>query len=295
MLDRSEEGFRLLSNPMAITGKSPLWDEARGCVWWIDIQAQRLLATDETGETRALPVPSQPGFVVLADSGRLVLGLENGLWTYSPESGEWERHSDTESDRPTVRLNDGKPDRFGCLWFGSMDMTHQGLAIGRLYRRDPLGKIRAVREAITIPNAIVPCGNGNSLLFTDSPSGQLELIELDRDGGDILRSNVIYRAGSRITLDSGCLDAEGNVWVAAVGAGKVLQIAPSGRLLSQHLLPVSRITAAVIGGRDGQTLFVTCQRRFLDAEQLSREPGAGGLFCKPISIRSSPVYRVAGL
>nr|WP_321442531.1 SMP-30/gluconolactonase/LRE family protein [uncultured Cohaesibacter sp.] len=294
MLQQTETPFELLSQPMAITGKSPLWDETRGCVWWIDIQAQRLIATTQDGTSRAVPTPSQPGFVTFADSGRLVLGLEDGLWTYAPETCDWDQQSDTESDRTTVRLNDGRPDRLGRLWFGSMDMTLSGKAIGRLYRRDFDGNIHVVREGIVIPNAIVPCGNGRDLIFTDSPSGVLEMLEIDPATGEEITSRTIYRTETGDTLDSACMDADGNFWVAVVGSGAVLHLSPSGRLLARHQTPVTRPTAVTIGGTDGSSLFVTCQRRFLGPKALAEQPAAGGLLVKQLPVRAGPVCRVSG-
>ncbi len=295
MLTMPEPDVRLVAQPMAITGKSPLWDETRDCLWWIDIQAQKLLRTTEDGGSTAVPVPSQPGFVALADSGRLVLGLENGLWTFAPDRGVWEQVSDTEADRPTVRLNDGKPDSRGRLWFGSMDMTHTGQAIGKLFRRDPGGDITAVRDNVLIPNAIVPCGNGRSLLFADTGRKRIELLETDPVSGDVTGAREILRLAGDGSPDGACMDADGNFWIAIVGRGEILRVAPSGRRLGSLRVPVQRPTSTVIGGRGNRTLFVTDQRRFLDPDELARYPGAGGLHAIQLDVGGSPVHRVGGL
>ena len=52
---------------------------------------------------------------------------------------------------------------------------------------------------------------------------------------------------------------------------------PDGTLDTVVELPMSRPTMPRLGGADGRTLFVTSQRRFLDAERLAREPLAGDL------------------
>ncbi|UWR13330.1 SMP-30/gluconolactonase/LRE family protein [Sulfitobacter mediterraneus] len=287
--------FSPLSHPMAITGESPLWDHARSCLWWIDIQAQRLLYTTMAGVTTAIPCPWQPGFVALAESGRLVVGLENGLWTFDPDGTIWEQISDTEADRPTLRLNDGKPDLHGRLWFGSMDMTGQGVSSGRLYLRETNGDIRIMREGITVPNAIVPLADGSGLYFADSPRRVLERLTLNTSGDSIVQSDQIYRFDGRAHPDGACLDADGNIWIALIEQGGVIRLSPNGQELARHSSPISRATMPMIGGPDGSTMFLTSQRRFLSPDELQNEPMAGGLLSMNVNARAATVHKVAGL
>jgi len=289
----SDTAFELVCQPQAITGESPVWDDRRNCLWWIDIQAQRLLRTEADGATSATFLPWQPGLVALAESGRLVLGLENGLHAFSPEGGEWEQLSDTEADRPTVRLNDGKPDAQGRLWFGSMDMTGTRQAIGRLYRRDPDGSVAIVREGITVPNAIVP-GPDDSLLFTDTPTGKLERYGIGPDGA-LSDPEILFEIPPGIHPDGAVIDAEGAYWIGLIGPSEVWRISRSGEILAQVATPVSRVTMPALGGPEGDSLYITNQRRFLTVEGLRAETGAGGLLMAPGMGRAGPVYRVAGV
>ncbi|MHA3979224.1 SMP-30/gluconolactonase/LRE family protein [Halovulum sp. GXIMD14794] len=289
----SDTPFELVCQPQAITGESPVWDDRRNCLWWIDIQAQRLLRTEADGATCVTFLPWQPGFVALAESGRLVLGLENGLHAYSPETEEWEQISDTEADRPTVRLNDGKPDGRGRLWFGSMDMTGTGQAIGRLYRRDPDGNVTVEREGITVPNAIVP-GSDDSLLFADSPTGLLERYRVGPDGA-LSEPDVILELPSGVHPDGAVLDSEGAYWVGLIGPSQVWRVSRSGEILARVATPVSRVTMPALGGPEGDRFYITSQRRFLPVDRLRAEPNAGGLLMAPGIGRAGPVYRVAGV
>ena len=282
---------RLLAHPMAITGESPLWDPRRNCLWWIDIQAQRLLCTRMDGATTAQPTPFQPGFVALAESGRLVLGLETGLFTFDPESGTWLQQSDTEADRPTVRLNDGKPDVQGRLWFGSMDMTGTGACIGRLYRRDPDGKIVIIREGVGVANAMVPSERRGGIWLADTPLAKLEFLP-DRPGAE---SETVLEFENGAHPDGACLDVDGNLWIAMVSTAELLHLDDKARVLDRIALPVSRPTMPILGGPDGRTLFVTCQRRFLSAMELDAEPWAGGLLAIDVMGGAGPVHSVSGL
>lgn len=136
---------------MALTGESPCWDAGRGILWWIDIQGQRLLAHAAEGQNRAIPLPLMPGFVALHDSGDLWLGLENGVWRYDPESGDLDLLAKTNAD-PRLRLNDGKFDRRGRLWFGTMDKSGPtGGPVGALWRLDPNGTLHKMRKNVLDP------------------------------------------------------------------------------------------------------------------------------------------------
>lgn len=287
--------FHLLSHPCAITGEAPLWDATRQCLWWLDIQAQRLLRTTMDGHTQATPCPWQPGFVALGESGALVLGLETGLWRHDPDARTWEQVTNTEADRPNVRLNDGKPDQKGRLYFGSMDMSGTGQSIGRLYCRDSAGEVHVLREGVGVPNAIVPDADGASVWFTDSPTGWVERLILAADGLAVDRAERVFRTPEGTHPDGACLDKSGHLWLALIGSGRILRLTPDGAVLETHQAPISRATMPMLGGPAGDVLFVTCQRRFLTPEALGNEPWAGGLMSKSVAASAATVHRVAGL
>jgi sugar lactone lactonase YvrE len=63
-----------------------------------------------------------PGLVAARDQG-LVVGLEDGLYGFDPIHGLGARLVPVEAEDPRTRINDGKVDREGRLWFGTMDKT----------------------------------------------------------------------------------------------------------------------------------------------------------------------------
>lgn len=284
--------FTLRHDALALTGETPLWDAGRGCLWWLDIQGQRLLRHQPEGENSAIPLPGQCGLIAFGDSGRLVLGLEDGLVALDPETMAWERLSDTEAEAPLRRLNDGKPDRRGRLWFGSMDMSGRGATTGGLFRRDRDGRIEKVLNDIAIPNAIVGDPAADAIWFTDTPGRALERLDLAPDGS-IAARHTLLTLPEGAHPDGMSMDGEGKLWLAVVGPGELLRIAPeTGEILARLVLPVRRPTMAIWSDR---TLFVTSQRRFLDTEGLRAQPLAGQLIGAPGSCGAGPVLRVAGV
>lgn len=292
MTDSPPLNFTPRHNALALTGEAPLWDVTRDCLWWLDIQGQRLLRHQPDGTDAAIPLPGQCGLIALGESGRLVLGMEDGLVALDPETMAWERLSDTEADASTRRLNDGKPDRLGRLWFGSMDMSGRGIPTGGLFRRDVDGTINKVLDDVAIPNAIVGDPASDAIWFTDTPTRKLERFDLAQDGGISKRSTLL-------TLPEGAhpdgmsMDGEGKLWLAIVGPGELIRIDPaSGEILARIALPVRRPTMAIWSDR---TLFVTSQRRFLCAAELGQQLMAGNLIGAAGSLGSGPDLRVAGV
>lgn len=261
---------------MALTGESPCWDARRGILWWIDIQGQRLLGHAPDGPNRAIPLPLMPGLVALHDSGDLWLGLENGIWRHDPESGDLALLAETNTD-PRLRLNDGKFDRQGRLWFGTMDKSGPtGGPVGALWRLDPDGALHKMRDDVSIPNAICFAPQGDRIYFADTPLSRIETAALGPDGTPGPWEELCrFEAGEH--PDGAVVDAEGAIWVAVVGGNRIERILPSGRRAGIVPLPVTRPTMPCLGGAGGDMLFVTSQRRFLSVDELKAQPWAGGL------------------
>jgi sugar lactone lactonase YvrE len=274
----------------AVTGEVPYWDAATGTLWWIDVQGQRLLAyLPASGETRAHNLPSMPGLIAGRRRGGLVIGLEDGLYAFDGAVGE--RLVAVEADDARTRINDGKPDPAGRLWFGTMDKTGGGAPIGGLYCLDAQG-LRRVRDRVRICNAIDVAADGRTLYFADTPTGIVEAITCDPATGTLGESRAFVTCTDGAHPDGVCVDAEGGVWIAMVAGARVERRRPDGSLDCVVELPVTRPTMPMLGGGDGRTLFVTSQRRFLTAAQLAEQPLAGDLLAVRVPFAARPPFLV---
>ncbi|HEY8596694.1 MAG TPA: SMP-30/gluconolactonase/LRE family protein [Devosiaceae bacterium] len=290
----NEANFVVVHDAMALTGEAPVWDARRSVLWWIDIQGQRLLGyRPASGPLAPIPLPAMPGLIAISSEGNLILGLESGLWHLVPERREFTRISDIEADTPNNRLNDGKPDADGRLWFGSMDKMGLGGAVGALYRRDTDGRVARVLPDITVPNAIAVSPGGETLYFANSPDQELVAFDLERKSGELSNRRVLARFAGEEKPDGACIDSEGGIWVAVIGGARVDRYLPDGTLDQSLAVPVSRPTMPAFGGDDLRTLFVTSQRRFLDAGQLAEEPAAGSLIATRVFVAGLPAFEMA--
>lgn len=272
----------------AVTGECPYWDGTTRTLWWIDIQGQRILGyAPESGIETVHNLPSLPGLLVGRRKGGLLVGIEDGLYAFDPVAGLGARLVAVEADEFLTRINDGKPDPAGRLWFGTMDKTGRMSPIGALYRVDLDGTLAKIRSPISIPNAIAFAPDGRTMYFADSVTRTIEAIDYDPATGSLGKSRVFVRYPEPIVPDGACVDADGALWIALVEAGKIERRLPDGKLDLTVELPVSRPTMPALGGPDGRTLFVTSQRRVLSPEKIAREPLAGDLLALRVPFRAA--------
>jgi sugar lactone lactonase YvrE len=269
----------------AVTGEAPLWDAPTETLWWIDIQGQRLLGFSPTsGREQVHNLPSMPGLIVARQTGGLVVGLEDGLHAFDPATGLGERLVAVEPDDTRTRLNDGKADPAGRVWFGSMDKTDSGAPIGSLYRLDLNGAVHRHRGDVAVPNAIAFAPDGRTFYFADSRSGTIEAFTYDPETGEADASRLFVRYEKGESPDGTCVDSQGALWIAVIGGSRLERRLPDGTLDTVIRLPVSRPTMPMLGGRDRHTLFVTSQRQYLSREQLRVEPFAGDLLAVRVDV-----------
>jgi sugar lactone lactonase YvrE len=278
----------------AVTGEVPYWDARDGMLWWIDVQGQRLMCfSPYSGGQHEWSLPLMPGMIAGRENGGLVLGLEDGLYAFDAADGLGDRLVAVEADDPRTRINDGKPDNKGRLWFGTMDKTGSGDPIGALYRLELDGRVTRTRSEVRIPNGFCFSPDGCNAYFADTRRGVVEASPYDPATGETGASRPFVSYGDGEHPDGACVDSDGCVWIAVVGGSRIERRRPDGELDTMVELPVSRPTMPMLGGADGRTLFVTSQRRFLSADQLRAEPLAGDLLAVRVDATAGPVALVA--
>ncbi|HAI15950.1 MAG TPA: hypothetical protein DCM12_05660, partial [Gammaproteobacteria bacterium] len=86
----------------------------------------------------------------------------------NPSNGVFDLIVDPEPDKPINRLNDGKVDRAGRMWSGSMRDPNPDQPSGALYRLDSSGNYACILDGIRIPNAIAWSPDNRIMYFGDT-------------------------------------------------------------------------------------------------------------------------------
>jgi L-arabinonolactonase len=272
-------------------GEGAVWCDRAQVLWWVDIVAPALHRFDPaTGADRAWPMPESIGCLALGPERAVVVALASGLAWFDPETERLDRFLEIEADKPESRLNDGRCDRQGRFWVGSMARDAASTR-GRLYRCDSNRAI-PILAGIQVPNSIAFSPDGRTLYFADTPTRTIRAFDLDPVTGWLSDGRDFATIPPFDGLPDGAtVDAAGGLWVAQWDGGRVSRFRSDGSLDRSIRLPVPRPTCCAFGGRHLDMLFVTSARIDLDAGALDGAPLSGGVFRLQPGVRGLPEPR----
>lgn len=274
-------------------GEGVLWDPVGQRTWWSDIQERRLFRYDP--QSRALEtfdLPERLGsFGFIQGSDKIVAAFESGFAHYHPESAHLQWVSRPRHDAGNVRFNDGRIDRQGRFWAGSM-VEGEGDAKGKLYCLDG-SDLKVCLTGISISNSICFSPDGKYLYFADSPQRSILRYDIDPASGTIDNRQIFAETPKGAFPDGANVDAEGHLWSAHWGAGRVVRYAPDGSTSAILEIPTAQVTCVAFGGPSLDLLFVTSAREGMSAATLKSQPNAGDVFVYKVNVKGLPDPRFA--
>ena len=277
-------------------GESVIWCPRTRCVWWLDILKPCLQSFDPvTGKHQVYPLPGlNCGCAALRASGGFALAMDSGLYGFEPESGRLDFLFHPEPEPPGNRYNDGRCDRRGRLWIGTMDCDIRG-PTGALYRLGADRSVSRLFDGISVPNSTAFSPDDRTLYFADTPKHTIWAFDFDLDAGTIANCRVFADLAARNGLpDGSCVDAEGFLWNAEFAGARLTRYAPDGRVECSIALPVTSPTCCCFGGERLDTLYVTSSTHRHSAAQCAAEPASGGLLAIDVGVRGLPEAAFGG-
>jgi L-arabinonolactonase len=238
-----------------VLGEGPWWDVEDQRLWWVDIKGRRIRnATLDGREGNVIQTTQDIGFAVPDDQGGLFGGLRDGLYRRS-ETGDWTKVWNADYDTTAHRINDGKTDRTGRLWFGTMHDAETA-ALSSFYRYDQTGVKRQSRD-VTASHGRAGAPNGRIFYYTDSLARTIWTFDFDPDAGVLSNRQVFACDPVGYVPDGLTVDVDGAVWAAKWDGNKVVRYRPDGTVDFELMLPVRRPTSTMFVGADLSTLAVT--------------------------------------
>jgi sugar lactone lactonase YvrE len=271
-------------------GEGILWDSRRQVLWWTDIQSRRLYRHDwPRAHTQILDMPERVGsFGLVQGSERLITAFESGIAMYDTHEAAVSWLARDANRDPAVRFNDGRVDRQGRFWSGTMVEGDQSSASGCLYSVDSTFGTRCQLTGVRISNSLCMSPDGRQLYFADSPTRTIRVFELNEPEGTLGASRIFAQTPAGADPDGATIDADGCLWSAHWGAGCVVRYTPQGRIDRTLRVPTSQPTCVCFAGPGLDVLCVTTARTGLSETALLGEPNAGDVFLYRVGAQGLP-------
>lgn len=285
-----------VSESRSLLGEGPMWSPRDSALYWVDILTPAVHRLDITnGKDNEIKLGSMVSVVVPKATGGLLLASPSGLVTFDAESKLLTPMCHPEFDRPGNRYNDGKCDRLGRLWIGSLDMATAANR-GNLFRVDADATWKKMDSGFTVANGLGWSPNNKHMYFTDSAKRTIYVYDFDLPSGTIAnRRPFLTLDPSDGTPDGMTVDEDGCLWVAIWDAWRVCRFSPEGKEMLRIKMPVPRPTSCCFGGDNLDTLYVTSASVRLNAEALAAAPLSGSLFAIRVpGVRGLPETLFAG-
>ena len=249
-------------------GESPVWSPAEQALYWVDIEGRQLHRFRFADRrVQSWPTAERPACIALHAAGGLIAGMDTGVFHLQPQADgtlSATLLATLSHPEPGMRFNDGRCDRQGRFWAGTMvrDMSLAQPA-GSLYRMDAQRGLSAPQvQGLVTQNGLGFSPDGQTMYLSDShPSvQQIWQLPLHDDGSLGERTPFVDMRDLPGRPDGGAVDADGCYWICGNDAGVVHRFTPDGRLDRSIAVPTSKPSMCSFGGPGLDMLFITSIR-----------------------------------
>lgn len=274
-----------------VLGEGIQWHGDAG-LWWTDIQSSAIFQHDLAGGvTRRIAAPERVGsFALIKGSSDLLCAFATGFGRFDPEAGTVDWLHRVEDAGGPRRFNDGRADRSGNFWAGTM--VEKGKSRdAALYRLARDGTLRTGIDGVTISNGLCWSPDGATMYFADSAARTIYAYPADHDDGTLGTRRVFATTPEGAFPDGATVDCEGCLWSAQWGASRVVRYRPDGSIDQILSVPVSQPTCVAFIGPDLRTLAITTAKDGLEPAALADQPLAGDILAYKTTVAGLPEMR----
>ena len=161
-------------------GEGTLWVPSHNSIYFVDIKKKNILVLNvKNNKKKIIKLDKEIGFLSHIKKNIFILGLKSELRIFNIKNKKILRSIKIEKDKPFNRINDGKTDLEGRLWFGTMDNLERKIKNGSLYCLDRKLVLHKVDSKYYITNGPAFINN-NTFLHTDSGSKTIFKIKINK-------------------------------------------------------------------------------------------------------------------
>ena len=230
-----------------ILGEGTLWVKEHNSIYFVDIKKKRIHVLNiKNKKKRIIKFNKQIGFLAHIKKNLFILGLERELRIIDLKTKKTIRSIFIEKNLPKNRINDGKTDPKGRLWFGTMDNPERSIKKGSLYCLDKNLNLHKVDSNYYITNGPAFLDE-NNFYHTDSRSRTIYKIKINKYL-KISNKKIFIRLNSKDGAPDGMtLDNKKNLWVCHFNGACISVFNKKGKKIHKINFPAKNITNCHLG------------------------------------------------
>ena len=266
-------------------GEGTLWVKEHNSIYFVDIKKKYFFSLNvKNNKKKKYKVNKEIGFLAHIKNNIFILGLQGELRIQNIKTKKIIKSILIEQDIKLNRINDGKTDPKGNLWFGTMDNLERKIEKGSLYKLDKNLNLTKVDKNYRITNGPAFI-NENNFYHTDSSKKIIYKIKINKK--DKIISKKIFKKFSKKegSPDGMTLDKNKNIWVAHFHGACVSIFNKNAKLIHKINLPAQNITNCAFGGQNNNELFITSATKGMNRAELKKFKYSGSLFSVKSNIR----------
>ncbi len=261
-----------------LLGEGTLWVKSLNSIFFVDIKKKKIFILNvKNHKKKIIKVNKEIGFLSHVKKSIFILGLKGELRIIDLKTKKKIKSIIIEKEKPQNRLNDGKTDPRGRLWFGSMDNLERNVESGSLYCLDNNLKLSKVDSNYMITNgpAFIDAKN---FFHTDSRKKVIYKIKIDNNLN--IKRKKIFRKFSKSegSPDGMTIDRFNNLWVCHFGGACISVFNKKGKKIHKIKLPAKNITNCTFGGPKNTDLYITTALKGLKKSDIKKYHSSGSLF-----------------
>ena len=262
----------------SLLGEGTLWVPTLNSIFFVDIKEKKIfILNTKTKKRKIFKVNKEIGFVSHIKENVFILGLKSELRIVNLINKKVLYSIKVESNKKYNRLNDGKTDPMGRLWFGTMDNLERKKSSGSLYCLNNKLKLHKVDSKYFITNGPAFL-NKHNFYHTDSRRRIIYKIKINSKFQIIKKSIFIKFSRKEGFPDGMTVDVNDNLWVCHYNGASISVYNLKGSKIHQIYLPVKNVTNCTFGGSKNDELFISTARKDMSAKELKKCPLSGSLF-----------------
>ena len=247
-------------------------------IYFVDIKKKKILTLNiKTNKKRIIKLDKEIGFLAHIKKDIFILGLQSELRIINLKNNKTIRSIPIEEDKPLNRINDGKIDPKGRLWFGTMDNPERNIKNGSLYCLDKKLNIHKVDTKYYITNgpAFIDADN---FLHTDSRSKIIYKIKINKNYKIVKKSKFLKFSKKDGSPDGMTIDSKQNVWICHFGGACISVYNLKGKKIHKIDLNAKNITNCTFGGLNNNEIFVSTALKGMNKSEIKKYKFSGSLF-----------------